>query len=222
MYVNNPEEKKWAGDVQDKTSFLKDEDDEKDIIEVIEKLKSDQLFDESDTKVLSTFTKRINKILLLNDRLNNFKEGKALENGEKLRLYELFNTLKSVDKYDDLTINLNKNLNKHLQHLFSVIKHSQKPDEYPVYFPLHRNIMREILEKSDDYDLTCEFYRTFPKPERHFNFAIYFKAIANTIAKDKKVIEFVKNKGSKEYNYVTKNYIPLPQSIEILDSQLGE
>ena len=48
---------------------------------------------------------------------------------------------------------INKNLNSFIPHLYSVIKHCQDPDNYPIYYRYWKNILSEVLNQKDDYTL---------------------------------------------------------------------
>ncbi len=212
-------EKVWLGNLEDKTHLLKNDDNEKVIKVVIEKLKSGQDFKESDTESLSIFTSQINLIVSIANRINNFKEGTAI-NGSELKLIDLFNAIKNSTDFRSFKFSLNQNLDNFLPHLYSVIKHCQDPNEYPIYYKYWKNIMREVLTKEDDYDEMSSFYRTFPTPNRHLNFATYFGTIGIQIAKNISTSGIDLNKESKDYKYLTKKVINVERYRSILDEHL--
>jgi len=174
------EEEVWLGDLDNKTNLITDQKDRLLIDTVINKLKDvGYEFVESDTIALSKFTSKINEIVKVADRLNNFKENTLLANGEKLRLFVLFNTIKRTNSIGDLKINLNSNLNPFIPHLFSVIKHAQNPKEYPIYYKYWKNITREVfsikhlvtMKKSFLYFYICQ------KPIYFLDFSLKRKVI---------------------------------------------
>ena len=213
--------KEWMAFLENKTHLVKNKNSQLEIVDVIRKLKNpDYQFSQSDSSILKTFTGQINRIVGISNRINNFKEGTALDNGKSLILFELFNSIKKTDKVTNLNISLNSNLNKFIPHLFSVIKHSQNPEQYPVYYKYWKNILGEVLGLETDYDSFSNFYRNFPLEDRHANFASYLGVIgfeiANNINKSGLNIE----KGSKDYNYLIKKVITEKDLILILDGKI--
>lgn len=165
-------EKEWLENLEDKIHLLKNKDSEDAIKQVIQILKGTESFTESDTPILSIFIGKINTIVRIANRINNFKEGTRLDNGN-LRLSDFFNAVKSSDNLQNFNFQLNSNLLNFLPHIFSVLKHCQNPTEYPIYYKYWKNILREVLSKDDSYDSMCDFYRSFPMANRHLNFATY-------------------------------------------------
>lgn len=214
------EEREWSGNLENKTHLIENNWDKEKIDSVIQKLKNSYQFTENDTDELSTFISQINKIVSITNRINNFKEGTILEDGSSLNLYKLFNDLCSERKYEKLKVKLNSNLNQFLPHLFSVIKHCQDPLNYPIYYKYWKNILREVLGKSDDYDTFCEFYRTLPVDERHLNFAAYLGVIGLEIAKQIGDCGIDMPLSSREYNYLINNVISVKRYKSILNSEL--
>ena len=62
-------------------------------------------------------------------------------------MYELFNNLKKETLFGELNITLNQNLNNFLPHLYSIIKHCQNSNSYPIYYKYWKNILREVLKE---------------------------------------------------------------------------
>lgn len=212
-------EKDWLENLEDKIHLLKNKDSEDAIKQVIQKLKGTENFTESDTPILSTFVGKINTIVKIANRINNYKEGIQLEDGA-LNLYNFFNNVKRSENLQNFNYQLNINLVKFLPHIFSVIKHCQNPDSYPIYYKYWKNILREVLSKNDDYDSMCTFYKTFPSDNRHLNFATYLGVIGIQIAKNINNSGILLTKDSKDYKYLTKDVINIERYNSILDAQL--
>ncbi len=213
-------EKEWLENLEDKIHLLKNKVSEDAIKQVIQKLKETESFTESDTPILSTFIGKINTIVRIAKRINNFKEGTKLDNGN-LRLYDFFNAIKHSDNLQNFNYQLNSNLENFLPHIFSVIKHCQNPDNYPIYYKYWKNILREVLEKNDDYDSMCSFYKTFPVENRHLNFATYLGTIGIQIAKNINSSGIKLTKDSKDYKYLINDVINIERYNSILDAQLS-
>jgi hypothetical protein len=213
-------EKDWLENLEDKIHLLKNKDSEDAVKQVIQKLKGKEDFNESDTSILSTFVGKINTIVRIANRINNFKEGTQLEN-DVLKLFDFFNAVKRSEKLENLNYKLNNNLVNFLPHIFSVIKHCQNPANYPVYYKYWKNILREVLSKNDDYDSMCTFYKTFPSDNRHLNFATYLGVIGIQIAKKINESGITITKDSKDYKYLTNDVINIERYNSILDTQLS-
>jgi len=194
-------EKDWLNNVEDKT-FRLSENVRTDIEYVISKLKEDEyLFNEADTDKLSLFISQINGIIRIANRINNFKEGTSLDNNQTLRLFELFNKIKSTKQFVDFEFTLNKNLNSFIVHLFSVVKHCQSPDNYPIYYKYWKNILGEVLKKNGDYDSLCSFYQTIPS-SKHLSLGTYFGTIGTLLARYISTNEIIKEEDDKNYKYI--------------------
>ena len=214
-------EKDWLENLEDKVHLLKNEKNQAQVTDVINKLKSTESFNENDSKTLSTFVSKVNTIVRIANRINNFKEGTDLDNGSTLKLYDFFNSVKASNNLTDFSYPLNSNLTNFLPHIYSVIKHSQNPTEYPIYYKYWKNILREVLSKEDDYDTMCIFYRSFPPSNRHLNFATYLGTIGIQIAKNIDSSEIQITKDSKEYKYLTEDVINIERYNSILDEKLS-
>lgn len=213
-------EKDWLENLEDKIHLLKNKDSEDAIKQVIQKLKGTEDFKESDTPILSTFIGKINTIVRIANRINNYKEGTQLDNGV-LNLFDFFNAVKRSENIENFNYKLNNNLVNFLSHIFSVIKHCQNPANYPIYYKYWKNILREVLSKNDDYDSMCAFYKTFPSDNRHLNFATYLGVIGIQIAKNINNSGVTLTKDSKEYKYLTNDVINIERYNSILDAQLS-
>ena len=213
-------EKDWLENLEDKIHLLKNKDSEDAIKKVIQKLKGNEDFNGSDTSILSTFIGKINTIVRIANRINNFKEGTQLENGV-LKLFDFFNAIKRSENLENFNYRLNNNLVNFLPHIFSVIKHCQYPADYPIYYKYWKNILREVLSTNDDYDSICAFYKTFPSDNRHLNFATYFGVIGIQIAKNINNSGITLTKDSKDYRYLTSDVINIERYNSILDTQLS-
>ncbi|GAA4819336.1 AAA family ATPase [Litoribaculum gwangyangense] len=194
-------EKDWLNNVEEKT-FRLSENVRDDIEYVITKLKEDRYrFKESDTDKLSLFISQINGIIRIANRINNFKEGTTLDNSQTLKLFELFNTIKATKQFIDFDFTLNKNLKSFIVHLFSVVKHCQSPDTYPIYYKYWKNILGEVLKKDDDYDSLCSFYQTIPSP-KHLSLGTYFGALGTVLARKISENQIIKEEDDKNYKYI--------------------
>jgi Cdc6-like AAA superfamily ATPase len=194
-------EKDWLNNVEEKT-FRLTENVRDDIEYVITKLKEDSYkFKESDTDKLSLFISQINGIIRIANRINNFKEGTTLDNGKTLKLFELFNTIKSTKQFIDFDFTLNKNLKSFIVHLFSVVKHCQSPETYPIYYKYWKNILGEVLKKDDDYDSLCSFYQTIPSP-KHLSLGTYFGALGTVLARKISENQIIQEEDDKNYKYI--------------------
>lgn len=213
-------EKDWLENLEDKIHLLKNKDSEDAVKQVIQNLKGKEDFNESDAPILSTFIGKINTIVRIANRINNFKESTRLDNGN-LRLYDFFNTIKRSDNLQNFNYQLNSNLLNFLPHIFSVIKHCQNPTEYPIYYKYWKNILREVLSKDDSYDSMCDFYKSFPDANRHLNFATYLGTIGIQIAKNINQSGVKITKESKEYKYLTTDVINIERYNSILDESIG-
>lgn len=199
-------EKDWLNNVEEKT-FRLPENVRDDIEYVITNLKEDKYkFKESDTEKLSLFTSQINSIILITNRINNFKEGTVIDDGEPLKLFELFNKIKSTNQFIDFDFTLNKNLKSYIVHLFSVVKHCQSPDTYPIYYRYWKNILGEVLKKEDDYDSLCSFYQTIQSP-KHLSLGAYFGTLGTILARNISDNQIIKEEGDKNYKYIKKKIL---------------
>jgi hypothetical protein len=182
------EQKDWLCNLEDKVQQLPS-DAAAQVHKVIAKLKSpEQLFAEEDVADLSRFVSSINSIVLIVNRLNNFRQGTMLDDGSTLQLPQLFNRIKQAEQLSDCSIGLNKNLTPFLPHLYSVVKHCQDPLRYPIFYKYWRNIMREVYGLSDAYDSMTQFYRELPEENRHLCFGCYMGVtginVAETLTKE--------------------------------------
>lgn len=199
-------EQTWLCNIEDKTNRLQPRD--KVAIDfVIEKLKDiDYLFTSVDTPNLTTFISKINSIVKVGNRINNFKEGTLLENNQKLILSDVFNYIKELENITDFEMRLNKNLNAFVPHLFSVIKHCQYPERYPIYYKFWRNILKNVLNEKDDYDSFCTYYEGFSKP-RHLTMGAYFGTIGTLLAQKISENNIIVEEGDKMYKTIKENLL---------------
>jgi hypothetical protein len=212
-------QKEWLNNLEDKIHLLKNKSKEEAIKRVVQNLKSEADFVKNDTTDISIFISNINTIILIANRINNYKEGTLLDDGSKLEVYKLFNSIKKANKLSDLKVTLNQNLNSYIPHLFSIIKHSQNPNIYPIHYKFWKNILREVLDLKDNYDNFCEFYRTFPNENRHLVFGSYLGTIGLQIGKNIKNDFPQLQLNSKEYKYLIDNVINIePYSTALNDS----
>ncbi|UKB82615.1 AAA family ATPase [Chryseobacterium sp. MEBOG06] len=205
----------WFSPLEEKLHLLQNPSVENIIIEVIRKIQSDDLFDANDTENLSLYIAKINSIVKVADRINNFKEGTVLSENKTLQLFKLFNAIKNCDTLEDLTLELNQNLRSFIPHLFSIIKHCQAPDQFPIYYKFWRNICQEVLNIKNDYTSICSFYQSFPLEDRSMLATSYFGTLAKIM-----ILDLTSNTqiNAKEVSsYLRKNVINLEGHLEMLD-----
>src|SRR6185369_9988540 len=106
-----------------------------------------------------------------------------------------------TNKLKDLNFVLNKNLNSFIPHLFSIIKHCQNSNVYPIYYRYWKNILGEVLKVKDDYDSLCEFYKNFDDP-KHLSLGAYFGAVGTILASKITQNEIIKEEDDKNYKYI--------------------
>lgn len=210
-------EKEWLGDIQQRIEKISNKEDQFILDNVVKKLKEEAyVFLPSDTELLSKFTGKISGFYRIANRINNFKEGTYLDNGEKLHLFSLFNEIKKAGSFSSINIILNSNLKTFLPHLFSVVKHIQNPLEFPIYYKYWKNILREVFLRKDDYDNFCLFYRELPPENRHLNFGCYFGVIGTNIARRINAEKIIKSDKDPEYKYIKENVLNIPDYLSLI------
>lgn len=210
------EEKEWLCNLEDKLSRLR-EDTQEPVKRVIAKLKQEEIyFDDADTEDLSLFTSRINTIVSIVNRLNNFRQGTTLSDGMPLNLAQLFNHIKDTKQYEGFSFNLNSNLKAFAPHLFSVIKHCQDPVQYPIFYKYWRNIMREVYGRADTYDSMIEFYQSLPEEDRHLHFGCYLGVTGIKVAQAIGPQPFLTNDKDVATRYLTEEVLNLAKYQEYL------
>lgn len=205
----------WLINIEDKTWMLKG--NRTDIESVIQKIKDpDAQFTNKDLSALSKFIGGVDKIINVNNWINNFTEGKDLNDGTKLSLVKEFNKIKSTQKFADYALSSNTLLSNFVHHVFSIIKHCQQPEQYPVYYPFWRNILGNVLQQENDYDSLCNFYRTIEKP-RSLSLGAYFGAIGILLAEKITANKLIQDKEDPTYNKIKKTLL----NIEYFDLITG-
>jgi hypothetical protein len=199
-------EKEWLNNVEDKTYRLT-ENAKKDIDYVISRLKTDNYqFTNNDTSKLSVFVSQINGIIRVSNWVNNFKEGTSLDNGRQLHLFELFNAIKKAGKYSEFKFELKGKLKSFISIFYSIVKHCQNSNQYPIYYKFWKNILREILKGKDDYDSLCAFYKKNNFPDS-LGLGAYFGTIGVILAKKITDNNIIKEENDKNYNYIRKSIL---------------
>lgn len=218
---NNEQEKNWLVPIESKLDKFSDNKNQEDFRYVIDILKSENEFTQDDISKLSTFVSKVNLVVKVADRINNFKQATPLEDGSQLQLVNLFNTIKSTSSLKNFTFTLNKNLNNFRAHIFSVIKHCQSPDLYPVYYPFWQKVSKHILKIENDYDSICEFYRTFPEENRTLNFGSYYGTLIKVIINN---VNSIYDEVSKKtiVDFLKKEVINLSEYQNLLDTYLNK
>lgn len=204
--------KDWLCNIENKLQLVKDEKSRESIKRVIEKLKTYN-FTDNDSEDLEVFTRNINITINMNDRLNNWTN-------EKISLVYVFNTIVNTDKFKDLAITLPENceyLNSSKQNLFSVIKHCQNPDKYPVYYKFWKNIIKEFLNKTDSYDDMCEIYNTIDvNQDKHILFGAYLGTIATRFADIIRNERLVSSIDDANYKWLKENLLVLDEYLQFV------
>ena len=103
-------DKNWLVPIEEKLYLITDNSDRKEIEEVINILKSSHNFKPENLRSLTIFISKINSIINIADRINNFKEGTPLDNNQELNLVLLFNNIKNSDSIEEVRMILNRNL----------------------------------------------------------------------------------------------------------------
>ncbi|WP_225875402.1 MULTISPECIES: AAA family ATPase [Chryseobacterium] len=216
---NNEQEKNWLVPIESKLDKFSDNKNQEDFRYVIDILKSENEFTQDDISKLSTFVSKVNLVVKVADRINNFKQATPLEDGSQLQLVNLFNTIKSTSSLKNFKFTLNRNLNNFRAHIFSVIKHCQSPDLYPVYYPFWQKVSKHILKIENDYDSICEFYRTFPEENRTLNFGSYYGTLIKVIINN---VNSIYDEVSKKtiVDFLKKEVINLSEYQNLLDDVL--
>ncbi|UKB81027.1 AAA family ATPase [Chryseobacterium sp. MEBOG07] len=213
--VENEKIVSWFAPLEEKLHRLQNPIIENIIRDVIRKIQSDDLFDDGDTENLSIYISKIDSIVKVVNFINNFKEGTPLSGNRTLKLVELFNTIKNCDTIEEFDLELNNNLKSFIPHLFSIIKHCQAPDQFPIYYKFWKGICKEVININNDYTSICSLYRSFPLEDRSLLATSYFGTIAKIIILDLP--------GNTEINakevssYLRKNVINLEGYILMLD-----
>ena len=59
----------------------------------------------------------------------------------------------------------------------------ESPNEYPINYVYWQNIVGKIIQRNNDYDSLCEFYRSLDvKNNKHLEFAAYMGALGLNLA----------------------------------------
>lgn len=104
-------------------------------------------------------------------------------------LYKFFNDiLGAKNGYDDFKSKqtLMSKPDKHLVNLFSIIKHCQDPDSYPIKYKQWVNLNNHCqwsTNGNDDYDRLCDLYKSINIPDspRQLYFAAYIEYLAHKL-----------------------------------------
>ena len=145
-------------------------------------------FTASDIRDLNEFTININTYINGNNRLKSIKHSPSLD------LPALFNEIMGLNDFDSF------DKNKHSftvgqksarELLFSIIKHCQYPDSYPIGYPQWKrlnNYCKWSTIGNTDYDKLCDLYKNIHIPSkdtpRHVYFAAYMDFLARQLIKD--------------------------------------
>ncbi|MFW2536187.1 hypothetical protein ACN4F4_03465, partial [Aliarcobacter butzleri] len=197
------EEIEWMSDPLQKINiFLKEKEDIEKFKKIIDNLRDiNYIFTDVDILNLEYFTGKVNTIVRTVNWINNFK------NSDTLDLVNLFNEMKNKKNLKDINIDIIKEdrLKGFLPHLYSIVKHFQQPNEYPINYVFWQNIVGKIMQRNNDYDSLCEFYRSLDvKNNKHLEFAAYMGALGLNLANSIKMKCLIKNKDDKNYKKLQK------------------
>ena len=176
--------KEWMSDpLQKIVIFLKKEDDIGRFRKIINNIRNiNYSFTSQDTDDLTYFTSKVDTIIKTANRINNFKNSNTLD------LVKLFNEMKQKNCYKDLNNDIVQEgrLKAFLPHLYSIVKHFQRPEDYPINYVFWRHIIDKILQKNKDYDGLCEVYRSIDVNgnNRHLKFAAYMETLGQNLANE--------------------------------------
>jgi hypothetical protein len=182
---------------------------------VIEKIKDDDYqFDEGDQQDLTVFRQK-SSMFQMNQWIVIFKEGTQLDDGSKLKFYQLINMMKQTSEIKNITITLTPSLKRALPHLFSIVKHIQEEDMYPLNYPYYSRIVESVLGKKLDYDGLCQFYRTFPQKQRSIKFSAYMYFIGEAITKSLSTGEYRIEANSADHTALKKLLVADPHKTRL-------
>jgi Cdc6-like AAA superfamily ATPase len=145
---------------------------------IISKIQTKTTFNKADIKDLEDFTTGIDKYLNCDNFLNTFKQ-------KRIDLPTLFNNIINASDFASLpTMPMTKNLQNHLIYLFSIVKHCQDPNKYPIGYKFWMNLNDYYYGKgSNGYDNLCDLYNNkFQSSDTPKH--VYFAAYLNRLAKD--------------------------------------
>lgn len=174
---------------------------------IILKLRSPELFTAKDENDLSNFILCIsdpNGVFGISNWINNFKSGSNLPSGAKLKLFQLFNSIKSALSLSAFQSGfpLSKGLSKFIHLLFYGVKYLQDERNYFIFYTVHYKLFQEIFKDKFELDDFLEFYRTFPEEDRMIKFSAYWKVIANGIADGINNIHVITSDQDEEYIFL--------------------
>lgn len=150
---------------------------------IVDKLQNGTSFSFSDIADLEKFRSTIGVETHTNNFINNFKQSPSLD------LPTLFNEIAKSSSYDDFikspTITFTVSQKNALPDLYSVIKHCQDPNTYPIKYKQWVNLNEHCKWSktgNNDYDRLCELYKSIIIPPtdvpRHLYFAAYIEFLA--------------------------------------------
>ncbi|WP_316819331.1 McrB family protein [Pedobacter nyackensis] len=199
------QQKDWLCNFEDRVSSIDDKDFADVLTKTIRKIKDASYnFEENDVVLLGNFTKKIDNVTSIGNFLNNFKQDAKMNDGSLLDLVKLFNEIKTCKTVSELEESTGGKIHAHIHNLYSVVKHCQDPLAYPFNYKFWKNISNAIFGITKNYDLLCEFYKTFPKEQRHLSFGVCMGTIATEIAKRVNDSKVIKSSEDRLYKDVTK------------------
>lgn len=154
-------------------------------------------FSLSDISDLQSFTSAIDQIVHCNNLISTFKQSGSLN------LANLFNEIAKKQNYSDFIINTKLHFGQAqkgaLQHLFSIIKHCQYPDLYPIKYKQFEELNKHCgwsTNETYEYDRLCYLYKSVPVTDtpKHIYFAAYMDYHA------RKLLKIVENNGINNYD----------------------
>lgn len=147
---------------------------------IIIKIQKKNVFKKADIKDLEDFTTGIDRYLNCDNFINTFKQ-------DSIDLPALFNSIIKASDFVSLpAMKIKKNLQNHLLYLFSIVKHCQAPDKYPIGYKFWMNINDYYFGSGkNNYDDLCSRYNSIvPSSDvpKHVYFAAYLDKLARDLA----------------------------------------
>lgn len=161
------------------------------LFQVVDKLQNGIIFDKSDESLLEQFRKFIQarRKIGCDANMNTISIPQS-------KYHEVFNEIAKAVDYDSYLLNSHKTLkvtNEHVSNLFSIIKHCQDPESYPIAFPQWKRFNKHCgwsKSGSNEYDNLCYLYNNcgISGSTKHVCFAAYLDFLTHklleTIATD--------------------------------------
>ena len=165
---------------------------------IVQKLRSRTPFGVSDINDLESFTKNIGSSLNCDNVINNFKQS-------MIDLPTLFNETAGAKDYNSFEattkLTFTSRLKGHFPYLFSIIKHCQDPNKYPIKYKQWVNLNNYYKWSTiglNEYDNLCNLYNVIGIPSTDTPKHVYFAAYIDYLAQ--KLLKIVENNGINNYD----------------------